>query len=60
MEFNCTVQEKGNMPIFEPCDYASNIAYYHTMLEICSRGTWNIPSEYGTIYWEKPHSNNDV
>ncbi len=49
-EFNCTIQDKGDLPIFEPCDYSSNIAYYHTMLELCARDTWNIPSEYGEYF----------
>lgn len=33
----------GQMPIYEPCNYASNIAYYHTATEICAREGWNFP-----------------
>ena len=47
-EYNCTTQEYGNMPIFEPCNYASNIAYYHTVTEICGRQNWNVPKEQVT------------
>ncbi|TRY80394.1 hypothetical protein TCAL_04714 [Tigriopus californicus] len=32
--YNCSVQDFGGIPIHEPCNYASNIAYYHLMLEI--------------------------
>lgn len=42
LESNCTVQEYGNIPIWEPCNYASNIAYYHTTTEICNRPTWTL------------------
>ena len=42
-EYNCTTQAYGNMPITEPCNYASNIAYYHTVTEICGRKNWNVP-----------------
>ena len=46
-EKNCTVQEYGQMPIWEPCNYASNLAYYHTTTEICSRQQWNLPEDDG-------------
>jgi hypothetical protein len=49
-EYNCTTQDYGQMPIFEPCNYASNVAYYHTVTEICARQEWNIPQEHGTIF----------
>merc|ERR1712156_911502 len=42
-EVNCTVQEYGQMSIWEPCNYASNLAYYHTVTEICARQEWNLP-----------------
>jgi len=44
-EKNCTVQEYGSMPIFEPCNYASNLAYYHTATEICNKKQWALPQE---------------
>lgn len=46
-EFNCTVQEQGQMPIYEPCGYASNVAYYHTALEVCSRDNWTVSGDFG-------------
>ena len=48
-EYNCTTQEYGNMPIFEPCNYASNVAYYHTATEICARKVWNMPQRHGIL-----------
>eukprot|EP00095_Tigriopus_kingsejongensis_P005289 maker-scaffold758_size101577-snap-gene-0.21 protein:Tk05289 transcript:maker-scaffold758_size101577-snap-gene-0.21-mRNA-1 annotation:"-denpendent receptor" len=44
--YNCSLQEYGNLPIHEPCNYASNIAYYHMMLEICQKDSWNIDEDY--------------
>ena len=49
-EYNCTVQEYGSMPIFEPCNYASNIAYYHTATEICGKVDWSLPMEKGFLF----------
>ena len=46
-EYNCTTQEYGNMPITEPCNYASNIAYYHTVTEICAREKWTLQQDQG-------------
>ena len=44
MENNCTVQQYGDMTIWEPCNYASNMAYYHSVLEICSKPhNWSFP-----------------
>ena len=48
-EKNCTVQEYGSMPIFEPCNYASNLAYYHTATEICAKKQWALPQEQGYL-----------
>ena len=42
-ELNCTTQAYGNMPIYEPCNYASNLAYYHTSTEICGKNEWSVP-----------------
>merc|ERR1712168_1418968 len=44
-ERNCTVQKYGNIPIWEPCNYASNLAYYHTVVEQCAKKTWNMPKD---------------
>ena len=49
-EVNCTVQEYGSVPIWEPCNYASNIAYYHTVTEICFRKEWSMPEESGNFH----------
>ncbi len=46
-EYNCTVQEYGDMLIFEPCNYASNLAYYHTVTEICGHKSWTLDMEDG-------------
>ncbi len=35
------------MSIFAPCNYASNIAYYHTAWEVCQHDSWNVGDEYG-------------
>ena len=48
-ENNCTIQEYGQMPIWEPCNYASNVAYYHTATEICNRKQWNLAQNKGRI-----------
>jgi len=44
-ERNCTVQPYGNIPIWEPCNYASNIAYYRTVVEQCTRKSWSMPQD---------------
>ena len=35
------------MAIWEPCNYASNVAYYHTAREICKRESWTLSNDYG-------------
>ena len=47
LEVNCTYQEPGHIPIWEPCNYASNVAYYHTAVEVCKRQEWDVGEEYG-------------
>lgn len=34
------------MLIMEPCNYVSNVAYYHTVMRTCEYPTWNYPPEY--------------
>ncbi len=46
-EFNCTVQELGGLSIYEPCYYASNMAYYHTLVELCLYNDWRVGDNYG-------------
>ncbi len=47
LEFNCTVQEIGDLSIYEPCYYASNMAYYHTLVELCAYDDWRVGDDYG-------------
>ena len=47
-EQNATAQDYHNITIYEPCNYASNVAYYHTSTQICDRinlGSWTSPME---------------
>jgi hypothetical protein len=37
-ENNATVQNFHGMVIHEPCNYASNMAYYHMTTEFCKTG----------------------
>ena len=49
-ESNCTTQEvagRGNLSIHEPCNYVSNVAYYHAIWEICVHDGWDVVEEYG-------------
>ena len=34
-ETNVTTQEFHNMTIYEPCNYVSNLAYYHVATMVC-------------------------
>jgi len=46
-EMNNTLQAFHNIMIMEPCNYASNIAYYRVAAQICQhRGKWNAEPEY--------------
>ena len=38
MEHNPTEFGDEKILICEPCNYASNIAYYHSMVRICEKG----------------------
>jgi len=44
-ERNCTTEKYGNIPVWEPCNYASNIAYYHTVIEQCAKETWSMSKD---------------
>ena len=59
-ENNCTVQSYGSMPIYEPCNYASNLAYYHTATEICAKNDWSLPSDQGTVHTDPQKSSHIV
>ena len=49
-EHNITVTNFKNMPVYEPCDFASNLAYYHDVLEFCDRMSssqpFHLPQKY--------------
>lgn len=46
LENNATAQDLYGIVIYEPCNYASNIAYYHDATEMCSnRGNLHIPDQ---------------
>ena len=34
------------MLIMEPCNYVSNVAYYHSTVRLCEYPDWNFPVEY--------------
>ena len=34
------------MKIYEPCNYVSNMAYYHATSRICDNKAWNMDTEY--------------
>ena len=50
-ELNCTIQEFGSVSIYEPCNYASNVAYYHTVTEICDHEGWTIQMDDGKNHY---------
>lgn len=49
-ECNVTETSIDKMTIYEPCNYASNMAYYHFLLELCHRKyhgkPFSLPKEY--------------
>ena len=50
MEQNATTTTFLNMVIYEPCNYASNIAFYHDTTEICNRYSNGDPFSYPPEY----------
>jgi len=68
-EQNFTVQEYHGIGIYEPCNYASNLAYYHVVTSICDNTQWNIDDSYklamaqaftsltvGSAFWHGSHT----
>jgi len=68
-EQNLTVQQYHNIGIYEPCNYASNLAYYHVVTMICDNQEWSLPEEYtvamaqaftsltvGSAFWHGSHT----
>jgi hypothetical protein len=60
--------EEG-MIIFQPCNYASNIAYYHSASRICDYPKWSVSEDYqialkrafsglafGSAFWHGSHT----
>ena len=46
-EQNATAQNYHDVVIYEPCNYASNVAYYHVTTQMCDHwDKWNIPETY--------------
>lgn len=50
MEKNSSRTMQDNMIIYEPCNYASNVAFYHVVTEFCDRVSYgdpfSIPKKY--------------
>jgi len=68
-EQNLTNQEYHGIGIYEPCNYASNMAYYHVVTSICKYQDWSISKEYqiamaqaftsltvGSAFWHGSHT----
>ena len=68
-EQNLTVQDYHNIGLYEPCNYASNVAYYHVVTSICDYQDWSLPSPYqlamaqsftaltvGSAFWHGSHT----
>ena len=50
MEENTTNTDFLGMMIYEPCNYASNVAYYHATTEICAKLLAGTPYSYPSPY----------
>jgi len=68
-EQNRTVQQYREMPIYEPCNYASNLAYYRVVTSICAYQDWGLDRDYqlamaqaftalttGSAFWHGSHT----
>jgi len=68
-EQNLTIQDYHSVGIYEPCNYASNFAYYHVVTMICDHTGWNIDPSYtvamgqaftsltvGSAFWHGSHT----
>ena len=42
LEDTSVVWNKEGMIIYEPCNYVSNVAYYHSALRVCDYPDWSI------------------
>ncbi|XP_059085901.1 uncharacterized protein LOC131882685 [Tigriopus californicus] len=69
-EQNATQQIFHNITIYEPCNYASNVPYYHVTTQICDHwDLWNVPADvrhalgtvfaslgFGSSFWHGSHT----
>lgn len=49
-ENNVTETDVEGMTIYEPCDYASNVVYYHDVIEFCGRRSSDNPFSLADDY----------
>jgi len=63
-ELNATALNVDGIIIYEPCNYVSNVAYYHISTQMCDQKTWNFEEStveamiqgfsalaYGSAFW---------
>jgi len=68
-EQNLTIQDYQGIGIYEPCNYVSNLAYYHVVTSICENTQWNVDPSYqkamaqaftsltvGSAFWHGSHT----
>ena len=68
-EDTSVVWNKEGMIIYEPCNYASNIAYYHSALRVCDYPDWSVDNDHqlalkraffthamGSAFWHGSHT----
>ena len=49
---HCFLQDFHNITIYEPCNYASNVAYYHVVTQICKVNTkHNLCTQICKVYY---------
>lgn len=63
-ELNATALNRDGIIIYEPCNYVSNVAYYHVSTQMCDYSKWNFADSlvdamiqsfahlaYGSAFW---------
>ena len=45
-EHNVTAMSKYNVIVYEPCNFASNIAFYHSFTQTHDYKEWTMPRDY--------------
>lgn len=43
MELNATKTDLHGITVFEPCNWVSNVAYYHAVTAVCDKTDWYSP-----------------